>query len=98
MSEQPLATDTFTDELDPLVIEFANGVRVSLNVAPSTRTKSVGFSSTTPTMRSAQSPARSRSRRVDAIRTATRRKFSISASRSISGSAHNSPSLSGATD
>jgi hypothetical protein len=46
----------------------------------------------------AQSVAKSRSRLAAAIRTATRRKFSISASRSISGRAHNSPSLSVSTD
>jgi hypothetical protein len=67
-------------------------------MSASTRIKSVGFRSTTLTIRSAHSLARSRSRRADAIRTATRRRFSINASRSISGSAQSSPSLSASTD
>ena len=31
VDERPLATDPFTDALDPIVLEFPNGARVSLN-------------------------------------------------------------------
>ncbi len=47
---------------------------------------------------SAQVPARFRSAQPAAMRTATRRRFSINASRSMIGIAHSSPSLSAVTD
>lgn len=58
------------------------------------KTRFFGSSSTMAVSWSAQSPARRRSVALAATRAATRRRFSISASRSMMGTAHNSPSLS----
>ena len=63
-----------------------------------TRIRSLGDFSATSSMRSAQRPARSRSTCATATRAPTRRRFSISASRSMIGKAHSSPSSSGCTD
>ncbi len=63
-----------------------------------TRIRSLGRSSAACNMREAQVSARSRSSSAAATRTATRRRFSISARRSMIGNAHSSPSLSGWPD
>jgi len=60
-----------------------------------TRIRSLGRSSAAVSMRDAQVSARSRSSSAAATRMATRRRFSISASRSMIGNAHSSPSFNG---
>ena len=62
-----------------------------------TRIRLFGSVSTVSIIRSAQMLARFRSTRPTERRTATRRKFSMTARRSMIGVAHNSPSLSGET-
>ena len=62
-----------------------------------TRIRLLGSRPATPTISSAQARALSRSIAPVAMRTATRRRFSMSASRSMMGMAHNSPSLRGTT-
>ena len=59
-----------------------------------TSTKLFGSFSAAVVIFSAHAAARSRSILPAAIRTATRRKFSINAKRSMMGMAHNSPNLS----
>ena len=62
-----------------------------------TRIRLFGSLSALSIIRSAQLLARLRSVRPTAMRTATRRRFSMTARRSMIGVAHNSPSLSGVT-
>ena len=63
-----------------------------------TSMRSLGAFSATATMLSAHAAAWLRSRCATSTRTATRRRFSISASRSMIGKAQSSPSRSGRTD
>ena len=70
----------------------------SRTISASTSTTSPGSVADTSSIRSTQYAARSRSRRAVITCTATRRRFSSSASRSMIGIAHSSPSVSGGTD
>ena len=70
----------------------------SRTISARTSTTFAGSVADTSNICSTQYAARSRSRRAAMTCTATRRRFSSSARRSMIGIAHNSPSLSGVTD
>ena len=70
----------------------------SRTISASTSTTRAGVLADTSSIRSTQYSARSRSRRAVITWNATRRRFSSSASRSMIGMAHSSPSRSGRTD